>query len=74
MGRSRYRFFENDCPYFITCTVVSSLPLFSQPVCAKIVLESLGYLQARRRLTPYAYVLTANHLLLQAAVLRDRHL
>jgi putative transposase len=63
MARSRYHIFHGDSsPYFITETTVNWLPLFSNPAIAKIILDSLRYLQECRELDIYAYVLMENHM------------
>jgi REP element-mobilizing transposase RayT len=61
MGRSRYRVVE-QAPYFLTCTIVNWLPLFSLPEVVQIILDSLQYLQDNQRLTLHAYVIMENHL------------
>lgn len=65
MARSRYKFKDNDVPYFMTCTVLHWLPVFSNPIIAKIIIDSLKFLQ-QERLTIYAWVLLENHLHLVA--------
>jgi len=67
MGRSRYKFIENEQPHFITGTIVNWLPLFSNPDITSILLKSLTYLQDENRLTIYAYVIMENHLHLIAS-------
>jgi putative transposase len=67
MSRSTYRIIENSRPYFLTCTIVNWLPLFSNPEIADIVLGSLRFLQSSERLTLYAYVLMEHHLHLIAS-------
>ncbi len=67
MSRSRYKFFENQIPYFMTCTIVNWLPLFSSPPIVKIIFDSLTFLQVNQRLILYAYVIMENHLHLIAA-------
>ncbi len=67
MGRSRYKVYENQLPYFLTCTVVNWLSAFINPSIAQIILESLSFLQNEKRLTLYAYVIMDNHLHLIAA-------
>ncbi|MFQ5708219.1 MAG: transposase [bacterium] len=70
MGRSRYKIFDNgetEVPYFLTCTVLNWLPLFSNPSVVRIVLDSLTFLQNTGRLILYAYVSMENHLHLVAA-------
>ena len=67
MGRSRYKVYENQLPYFLTCTVVNWLPAFINPSIVQIILDSLCFLQKEQRLTLYAYVIMENHLHLIAA-------
>jgi hypothetical protein len=31
MSRSRYRIFESEYPYFMTCTIVGWAPVFTRP-------------------------------------------
>jgi REP element-mobilizing transposase RayT len=62
MGRSRYKIFENEVPYFITCTVVNWLPLFSSPKITAILLDSLKFLQNKNRLIIYAYTVMITHI------------
>lgn len=61
LGRSRYKFYENQYPYFITSTVNYGLPLFSDTEIARIVLESLEYLQEQLTVKLFAYVIMDNH-------------
>ena len=61
MGRTRYAIQEPQAPHFLTCTVIAWLPLFAQPENARIVLDSLRFLQAEGRLALYGYVLLENH-------------
>jgi REP element-mobilizing transposase RayT len=69
MPRSRYRIFEDDVnvPYFLTCTVVGWLPIFTRPESVDIVLNSWRFLQKKNRLTLYGYVIMENHLHLIAS-------
>ena len=68
MARTRYKFLPDDpFPYFITATTVGWLPVFSNPDVAKIVFETLDFLQSAGHLTLFAYVLMENHLHLVAA-------
>jgi len=62
MSRSRYRVFENEFPYFFTCTVVGWLPAFTRIDCAQILFDSWRFLQAQHRLTLYGYVVLENHI------------
>ena len=67
MGRSRFKVHEDNRPYFLTCTVVEWIPLFTDPRLAEIVLDSLRFLQKENRLLLYAYVIMRDHLHLIAA-------
>ncbi len=62
MARNRYRIFENEQPYFLSCTVVNWLPIFSSRPIAQIVLDSFKFLQEQDRLNVYAYIILENHL------------
>jgi REP element-mobilizing transposase RayT len=68
MARSRYKFFPGDTlPYFITATVVNWLPVFGDPDIAKIIFDSLAFLQREKRIALHAYVLMETHLHLVSA-------
>ncbi|MBI1898116.1 MAG: transposase [Acidobacteria bacterium] len=62
MSRTRYRVFETDYPYFLTCTVVAWLPVFTRSQTVDIVLDSWRFLQTNQRLAIYGYVVLENHL------------
>jgi REP element-mobilizing transposase RayT len=62
MGRSRYKIYEEHYPYFITSTFNEQLSLFADQEVAKIVLDSLQFLQKERLITLYAYVFMHDHL------------
>src|SRR5262249_35148319 len=62
MSRSRYRIFETDSPYFMTCTVVGWLPVFTRPEAVEVLYESWRYLQRERQFLLFAYVILENHL------------
>jgi REP element-mobilizing transposase RayT len=62
MSRSRYRIFETEYPYFLTCTVVAWLPIFAHPRFVDIVLDSWRFLQRERGVTIFGYVVLENHL------------
>ena len=65
--RSRYKIFETEYPYFLTCTVVGWLPVFTRPETVQIVLDSWRFLQDGGRLRLYGYVMLENHLHLIAS-------
>jgi hypothetical protein len=39
MTRTRYRIFETEYPYFMTCTIVGWLPVFTRPDAVQIVFD-----------------------------------
>ncbi len=67
MTRSRYRIWEKEYPYFLTCTVVAWLPVFTRPETAQIVLDSWRFLREHGRMRLYGYVILENHVHLIAA-------
>jgi hypothetical protein len=66
MSRSRYRFGENEYAYFLTCSIVGWLPVFTRPETVQFVYDSWQFLQDHGRLTVYGYVILENHLHLVA--------
>ena len=62
MTRTRYRILEQEYPYFITCTVVGWLPIFTRPEAFGVILDSWRYLQRERGLMLFGYVILENHL------------
>ncbi len=62
MGRSRYKFRQSNQPHFVTCTAVDWLPIFADEHFARIIIESLPFIQSSHRLTLYAYVIMRDHL------------
>src|SRR5262249_60717879 len=67
MTRTRYRIYETEHPYFMTCTIVGWLPVFPRPEAVNIVLDSWRFLQQNRDLKLYGYVILENHLHLIAS-------
>jgi putative transposase len=67
MTRSRYRIFETDHAYFLTCTIVGWLPVFTRPEAVQIVFDSWRFLQQNHALALYGYVILENHLHLIAS-------
>jgi hypothetical protein len=61
MTRTRYRIHEAEYPYFLTCTIVGWLPLFTRPEAVSILFDSLRFLQQNRGLRLYGYVVLENH-------------
>ena len=66
MTRSRYRIFETEYPYFLTCTVVGWLPIFTRPEAVEIIYGSWRFLQRERGFQLFGYVILENHLHLVA--------
>jgi len=62
MGRSRYKIYEPTAPYFLTCTIINWIPIFTRPATVQIILDSFAYLQQERNVKLYAYVILENHL------------
>jgi REP element-mobilizing transposase RayT len=67
MPRSRYRFGDSQHAYFLTCTVIGWLPIFTQPQTVQILYDSWRFLQESGRLTIHGYVILENHLHLIAS-------
>src|SRR6516225_3803897 len=67
MTRTRYRIFENEYPYFMTCTIVGWLAVFTRPEAVNIIFETWRYLQKNKDFKLYGYVVLENHLHLVAS-------
>jgi len=67
MSRSRYRIFETEYPYFMTCSIAGWLPIFTRPAAVQIVLDSWKYLQRERQFKLLGWVILENHLHLIAS-------
>ena len=59
--RSRYGVHEHDRAYFVTSTTVAWLPIFTTAARCDILVESLAYCRANKRLRIYAWVILDNH-------------
>ena len=62
MGRSRYKITDTNYPYFVTCTVLHWIPIFTRPKTVGIIIDSLKYLQKDAEMKIYAFVILENHL------------
>jgi len=60
--RDRWKFYENKYPYFMTCTVVGWLPVFTRTTAVKVIADSWKYLQEKRGVAILGYVILENHL------------
>ena len=49
-------------PYFITCTVLEWIDIFTKPEYFKIITDSLTYCRKNKGLKVYEYVIMTNHL------------
>jgi putative transposase len=65
--RSRYTIRDPNFPYFITCTVVKWIPLFTRKPYLDILTDSLQFCRQHKALKLYAYVILDNHLHLVVA-------
>ena len=62
MGRSRYKIYDETAPYFLTCTILNWIPIFTRPDTVQIILNALNHRQQNRELRIYAYVILENHM------------
>jgi len=62
MGRTRYKIYEPEKPYFITFTILNWLPVFTRKESVEVLINSLKYLKESDELKLYAYVILENHL------------
>lgn len=67
MTRTRYRIAEAEYPYFMTCTIVGWLAVFTRPEAVNIVYDSWRFLAKERNFRLYGYVILENHLHLVAS-------
>jgi REP element-mobilizing transposase RayT len=62
MTRTRYRIGDDRYLYFLTCTVVGWLPVFTRPQAVQIITDCWQFLQRERDPRLYVYVILENHL------------
>jgi len=67
MTRTRYRIYETEFPYFMTCTIVGWLPVFTRPDAVDLLVDSWRYLQQKRDFKLFGFVILENHLHLIAS-------
>jgi len=58
----KYKFRNQELPYFVTLTVVSWIDVFTRDVYREAFLESLKYCQRHKGLIVYAYCIMTNHI------------
>ena len=59
---SRFRFAEENYPYFVTCSIVKWLSVFVSSDTCDVIIKSLEYCRAQRGLRIHAYVIMPTHL------------
>jgi len=59
--QSRYRFAESNAAYFVTCTTVEWLPVFSRQATCYVLVKSLLYCREQKNMRIYAWVIMDNH-------------
>jgi putative transposase len=59
--RSHYKIHDQDGIYFLTSTVVESIPIFTSKSYFDILISSIQYCQANLGLAVFVYVLLDNH-------------
>ena len=64
--RTRYRITDDSHPYFLTCTIIEWLPVFTRKPYFEIIIDSLKYCREQKGLKVFAYVVLDNHLHLVA--------
>ena len=64
MPQERYIIYkeEEHYPYFITCSILFGLPIFSNPLAAEVAMKNLQFLSRHCAGTIYAYVIMENHM------------
>lgn len=55
-------FFDEHHLYYVTCTIAGWKPIFTDPVCADIVLQSLDWLHRHGHIQLFAFVVMPTHL------------
>ena len=62
MGRNRYKIYSEETPYFVTTSIVNWVPLLSNEQYCKIILDAILFLQDRRGISLFAYVIMRDHI------------
>jgi len=60
--RSRYKINETGQIYFITCTIIEWIPVFTRKPSIGILIDSLAFCRLNKGLKIFAYVILDNHL------------
>ncbi len=67
MTRTRYRICENEHPYFLTCTIVGWVAVFTPPEAVQIIFDLWEFLRREKGFRLFGYVVLENHLHLIAS-------
>lgn len=59
--RTRYKIIDANQVYFITCTIVEWLPVFTRKLYFDILINSLNFCRQRKGLNVFAYAILDNH-------------
>lgn len=62
MGRSNFKFYEREYPYFLTCSVVDGIDLFADQKNSQIILNALEHMQTKMGIKIYGFVIMHNHI------------
>ena len=62
MAQAGYKIRDQQQVHFITCTVIQWVDIFTRPVYADLVIESLNFCIREKGLFVHAWVLMPNHL------------
>ena len=60
--RTRYKINDADQIYFITCSIVEWIPVFTRKAYIDILIDSLTFCRVNKELKIFAYVILDNHL------------
>jgi len=63
---SKYQISDQHAPYFITCTVIHWIDLFTRKDYNDVIVDSVNYCIENKNLTVFAWVIMSNHVHLTA--------
>lgn len=62
MSGDRYKIHDQNSTYFITCTVIKWIDLFTRKEYKEIIVDSLNYCVKEKGLVVYGWVIMSNHI------------
>lgn len=62
MARSNFKFYENEYPYFLTCSIIDGIDLFADSKISQIILNAFLYMQTNMKIKIYGFVIMHNHI------------